>query len=93
MFIQCGWEGKNNVETCGLYIYIPVYGNTSQKTFLNFPPGTRGTAPLNGASWSNLPNSHGIWSVPGFCLVRPLAGLWQLCLWAGGLLTFLLLYP
>lgn len=29
----------------------------------------------------------------GFRLVRVLAEFWQPCLWAGGLLTFLLLYP
>ena len=61
------------------------------KTFFNFPPRTRGAAPLNGASCCNLCDSQGMWSVLGFCLVRSLARLWQLCLWAGGLLTFLLL--
>lgn len=55
--------------------------------------GLGGTVPLNGASCSNLQNCHGMWNVLGFCLARPLAGLGQLCLWADGLLTFLLLYP
>lgn len=91
--IQRAQEGKNNVETRELCIYIPKCGNSCQKTFFNFLLRTGGTVPLKRANCSYLHNSHGMWTVLGFCLVRPLAELWQLYLWAGSLLTCLLLYP